>query len=162
MKKMTLYVASPLGFSEAGRFFLYEKLLPLVRARGFDVLDPWVLTDSSIVDEINRMDPGSEKVEAWRRANHLIGRNNEEAIRRSNGLLAILDGSDVDSGTAAEIGFACALGKKVLGYRGDFRLAGDNEGSLVNIQVEYFIETSGGKIVTSLDDTATALGELFA
>jgi hypothetical protein len=62
----------------------------------------------------------------------------------------VLDGVDVDSGTAAEIGSGFAKGKKIIGYRGDFSLSADNEGSIVNLQVEYFIEASGGAIVTRL------------
>ena len=65
-------------------------------------------------------------------------------------MLAVLDGADVDSGTAAEIGYAFARGKRILGYRGDFRLAADNVGSIVNLQVEYFITAGGGEIVTTL------------
>jgi nucleoside 2-deoxyribosyltransferase len=62
-------------------------------------------------------------------------------------VFAVLDGTDVDSGTAAEIGYAFAKGKPILGYRGDFRLSADNDGSIVNLQVEYFIRASGGTII---------------
>lgn len=44
-----------------------------------------------------------------------------EAIRESDLLLAILDGSDVDSGVAFEIGVASTLGKRVVGLRTDYR-----------------------------------------
>jgi len=37
------------------------------------------------------------------------------------------------------IGFAFAKGKPIIGYRGDLRLSGDNDGAIVNLQVEYFI-----------------------
>ena len=67
-------------------------------------------------------------------------------------MIAILDGVDVDSGTAAEIGYAHALGKRVYGLRTDFRLAGDNHGAIVNLQVQYFIEASGGTIVSTVAD----------
>ena len=69
----------------------------------------------------------------------------------------MLDGADVDSGTAAEIGYAFARGTPIVGYRGDFRLAGDNEGAVVNLQVEYFIRASGGTIVTRLAEIAAAI-----
>ena len=73
----------------------------------------------------------------------------------------MLDGTDVDSGTAAEIGYAFAKGKRIVGYRGDFRLSADNEGSLVNLQVEYFIHASGGRIVSSIKQLAPALQRAF-
>ena len=88
--------------------------------------------------------------EAWRDLNRRIGETNAHAIDSCDLVLAVLDGADVDSGTAAEIGYAFARGKRILGYRGDFRLAADNVGSIVNLQVEYFITAGGGEIVTTL------------
>ena len=90
-----------------------------------------------------------------------IGNNNREAIDRCDLVFAVLDGVDVDSGTAAEIGYAFARGKAILGYRGDFRLSADNEGSTVNLQVEYFIRQSGGDIITTFADLDEALDRLF-
>ncbi len=46
---------------------------------------------------------------ALRDLDRRLGASNEALIRSSDALLAILDGTDVDSGTAAEIGFAGAL-----------------------------------------------------
>jgi len=152
MKK--IYVASPLGFSEASRDFYCERLLPLVRESGFEVLDPW-----NIGFEVPSPEAGKE---AWRHFNALLGEENAKAIESSVGVLAVLDGMDVDSGTASEIGYAFALGKKILGYRGDFRLTGDNPGSTVNLQVEYFIRKSGGTIVRSIEELADALGDVFS
>jgi hypothetical protein len=40
------------------------------------------------------------------------------------------------------------------------RLSADNEGAMVNLQVEYFIRQSGGDIVTSLADALTRLATL--
>src|SRR4030095_14231926 len=44
--------------------------------------------------------------------NREIGANNRAAIDRADGVVAVLDGVDVDSGTAAEIGYAFARGKR--------------------------------------------------
>ena len=52
----------------------------------------------------------------------------------------MLDGVDVDSGTAGEMGFAYGLGKPVHGLRTDFRVTGDNEAAGINLQLRYFIE----------------------
>jgi nucleoside 2-deoxyribosyltransferase len=87
-----------------------------------------------------------------------MGATNRAAIDRARGVVAVLDGTDVDSGTAAEIGYAFARGKPIVGYRGDFRLSADNEGSIVNLQVEYFIRASGGTIVERFEDLGPALG----
>jgi Nucleoside 2-deoxyribosyltransferase len=154
---MKLYVASPLGFSEAGREFYNGVLIPKLAALGCEIIDPWTLTDGDRIAATAGLPYGAEKREAWRKLSTEIGRNNAAAIAECDALLAVLDGVDVDSGTAAEIGYACALGKKIVGYRGDFRLSADNEGTIVNLQVEYFIRQSGGEIVTELDRVPDAL-----
>jgi nucleoside 2-deoxyribosyltransferase len=75
-------------------------------------------------------------------------------------VFAVLDGPDVDSGTASEIGYAYARQKLIVGYRGDFRLSADNEGGIVNLQVEHFIRASGGTIVSKVSEIAAAFSSL--
>lgn len=157
-----IYLASPLGFSEAGRHFYQSVLVPFVRALGYQVLDPWSLTDPRRIEAVQAMPDGPERREAWRSLNRAIGERNRAAIDEAQGVVAVLDGVDVDSGTAAEIGYAFARGKRIVGYRGDFRLSADNEGGVVNLQVEYFIRASGGTIVTRVEDLPAALGPLRA
>lgn len=154
-----LYIASPLGFSELGRLG-YSSLLETIRKSGYTIIDPWKLTSEKLVHQVLRMPYGPKKKREWEKLNRIIGKNNAQGIRRAQGIVAVLDGSDVDSGTASEIGFATALGKPVLGYRGDFRLSADNEGSLVNLQVEYFIRRQG-TIVDRLDLLPPALHKVF-
>ena len=153
-------MASPLGFSQAGRHFYDGVLVPLVRALGYDVLDPWAMTDAGKIAAVRALPYGPARREAWRVLNREIGASNRGALDRADGMLAVLDGVDVDSGTAAEIGYAFARGKLIIGYRGDFRLSADNEGSTVNLQVEYFIRESGGSIVERHEDLAQALAPL--
>ena len=158
--KARVYLAGPLGFSEAGRDFHTRVIVRLVRRLGFEVLDPWALAPARKVKAVQRLPYGPRKRAAWRRLNREIGAINRAAIDRADGVVAVLDGVDVDSGTAAEIGYAFACGKLVVGYRGDFRLSADNEGSTVNLQVEYFIRESGGTIVERYEDLAPALASL--
>jgi nucleoside 2-deoxyribosyltransferase len=94
--------------------------------------------------------------------NAKIARANTDAIETCDIVFAVLDGADVDSGTAAEIGYAYARGKTILGYRGDFRLSADNEGSIVNLQVEYFIDRSGGFIISSITALRDGLATVAA
>jgi nucleoside 2-deoxyribosyltransferase len=158
--KARIYLASPLGFSEAGHHFYTSVLVPFVRRLGFQVLDPWTLTDARRLRAVARRRYGRRRREGWRRLNRRIGATNRAAIDAANGVVAVLDGVDVDSGTAAEIGYAFARGKLIVGYRGDFRRSADNEGSTVNLQVEYFIRQSGGTIVGRYRDLAPALASL--
>ena len=157
---MRIYLAGPYGFSEAGRHFYNGVLIPLVSNLGYEPLDPWTLTDQSQVAVISALADETERREALRRLNTEIGAANCAAIDRCDAMLAVLDGPDVDSGTAAEIGYAFARGKPILGYRGDFRISADNEGGAVNLQVEYCIRESGGDIVSTMSEIGPALARM--
>jgi nucleoside 2-deoxyribosyltransferase len=155
-----VYVASPLGFTEAGREFSRARLLPLIEASGHIAVDPWSLVSEQRLRSVAVLPDGAEKVAAWRRVSAEIADANRRALDAADVVVAVLDGADVDSGTAAEIGYAFARGKRIVGYRGDMRRAGENQGVLVNLQVEHFVRASGGTIVRTLDDLAAALREL--
>src|SRR5215469_4762759 len=157
---MKIYLAGPLGFSEVGRSFHETVIVPMLERLGHTVLDPWKLTDGKKIARVNAMPYGTAKRRKWAALNREMGENNARAIARCDLVFAVLDGTDVDSGTAAEIGYAFAFGKPILGYRGDFRLSADNEGSTVNLQVEYFIRASGGRIISSVRDFSTALSRI--
>ena len=156
-----IYMAGPLGFSEAGRHFHASILVPYVRALGYEVVDPWTLIEPSKIEAARAMPPGPARQTAWERLNREIAARNCAAIDGAHGVVAVLDGPDVDSGTASEIGYAFARGKLIVGYRGDDRLSADNEASIVNLQVEYFIRESGGTIVTRYQDLESSLRSLF-
>ncbi len=51
-------------------------------------------------------------------------------------MIAILEGPQVDDGTAWEVGYFYAKGRRILGIRTDFRKAGESEHSRVNLMVE--------------------------
>jgi nucleoside 2-deoxyribosyltransferase len=151
-----IYVASPLGFTDSGRLYSNTVLLPALRTAGFEPLDPWAVSpDIERVFALDRDDP--ERARVLGDTNRLVGGRNAEMIRHAVAVLAILDGDDVDSGTAAEIGYAAALPRPIVGVRTDLRTTGDNEATLVNLQVEWFIVHSGGRLTTSLDDALAAL-----
>ncbi len=145
-----VYVAGPLGFTASGAMYLAEVVLPALREVGFEPLDPWTLP--SEIGAILALPEGNPRRAArLAEVNAYIGRRNAEMIETCDAVLAFLDGPDVDSGTAAEIGYASALRKRVIGLRSDFRKSGDNEAAVVNLQVEWFIIKSGGCIETVLD-----------
>jgi nucleoside 2-deoxyribosyltransferase len=150
----TIYLANPLGFSEAGRKFIDTDIIPALSKYG-QVIDPFKLIDQARIGAIEAMPPSSERVQAWQALNAEIGKLNQDHIDNCDIVFAVLDGVDVDSGTAAEIGYAFARKKLIIGYRGD-RLSADNEGGIVNLQVEHFIRASGGTIVRGLSELDTA------
>jgi nucleoside 2-deoxyribosyltransferase len=151
-----VYVASPLGFNEPGRHWADEVLHPRLEAAGWEVLDPWLDQGGEVAAAV-AMAPGPARIEALRRVSRNIGARNRALLAEADAVLAVLDGPDVDSGTAAEIGWAAAHGTPVVGLRTDFRLAGDNPGAIVNLQVQYWIEASGGAVFARVEELIAAL-----
>ncbi len=145
------YVASPLGFTEAGRSYLADVYLPAL-ATVVEPVDPWALTTEHEVAAAQRV--GRER-ELWLD----VGRRNAEAIRSCTVLAAYLEGQEPDSGTVAELGFAAALGLTCFGLRSDLRQAGEG-GVALNLQVEAFVVGSGGVICPGLTALVAALAAL--
>ena len=113
----TIYIAAPL-FSEAECDF-NRKLRDEIKGAGFNVFLPQE-DSNNIKDEARRQ--------------KIIFNKNLKGIENSDMLVAVIDGTDVDSGTAWEIGYAFSKGKPVLGLRTDFRTLGI-EGT-VNLMIE--------------------------
>ncbi len=113
----TVYLAAPL-FSEAERDF-NRRLRDEIKRTGFNVFLPQE-DSNNIKGEKNRQ--------------KIIFNKNTDAIESSDIIVAVIDGADVDSGTAWEIGYAFAKGKPIIGLRTDFRTLGI-EGT-VNLMIE--------------------------
>jgi nucleoside 2-deoxyribosyltransferase len=122
--KKQIYLAGPL-FSKAERDFnvlLRDRLVEM----GFSVFLP---QEDGNDTESSRMEDRQKN----------IFDNDVSGIDNSDIVLAVLDGgSDVDSGTAWEMGYAYAKGIPVLGLKTDFRTFG-NEG-IVNLMMEMAVE----------------------
>jgi nucleoside 2-deoxyribosyltransferase len=156
---MKVYVAGPLGFTEASGHFYDSILLPRLREAGLEPLDPWA-GGAEIAAARAIEDPVLRKT-ALTEANVITGERNAQLLTECAGVFAVLDGPDVDSGTAAEIGWAAAAGRPIVGWRSDVRSSGDNEGSVVNLQVEYFVHRSGGRIERQLGDAINTLRQIL-
>jgi len=113
----TVYLAAPL-FSEAECDF-NRKLKGELKSLGFKVFLPQE-DSNNVHDMTNRQ--------------KIIFNKNLTGIENSDLIVAVIDGADVDSGTAWEIGYAFAKGKPVIGLRTDFRTLGI-EGT-VNLMIE--------------------------
>ncbi|SDF66798.1 Nucleoside 2-deoxyribosyltransferase [Methanolobus vulcani] len=122
--KKQIYLAGPL-FSQAERDFnvlLRDKLIEM----GFSVFLP----------QEDGNDTESSRMEDRQKT---IFDNDVRGIDNSDIVLAVLDGgSDVDSGTAWEMGYAYAKGIPVLGLKTDFRTFGDE--GIVNLMMEMAVE----------------------
>ncbi len=113
-----IYLAAPL-FSDAERIYNMS-VAGLLRENFFDVFLPQEASD----------DTETRNNKEQRR----IFTNNLNALKTADILVAIIDGADADSGTSWEMGYASALGKKVIGLRTDFRRSGGHE--KVNLMLE--------------------------
>ena len=149
--RRTVYLASPLGFAESTRPFM-DRLLATLSAH-LVVVNPWDDHDhDEALKQAEAIPNRANRIARLAEVNTAIARANEERIRACDAVIAVLDGVDVDSGTASEIGFAYALGKRIDGLRTDFRRTGENEAAIVNLQVRYWIDASGGRVVASLQE----------
>lgn len=103
-KKVSVYAAGPL-FSQAERTW-NSALAEYIDGREnspFRILLP---------QETSPVEKGPEA----------IYRHCRRSVEKADIILANLDGPDVDSGTAWEVGYALGLGKPVVAYRTDFRV----------------------------------------
>jgi nucleoside 2-deoxyribosyltransferase len=116
----TVYLAAPL-FSEAECDF-NRKLRDLIMNEGFLVFLP---------------QEDSNNIHVKKNRQEIIFNENLAALDSSDIIVAVIDGADVDSGTAWEIGYAYSKGKPVLGLKTDFRTLGI-EGT-VNLMIERSI-----------------------
>nr|MDO8098741.1 nucleoside 2-deoxyribosyltransferase [Candidatus Njordarchaeota archaeon] len=126
---MRVFFAAPL-FSEAERDF-NSKAARLLRGEGFEV---WLAQEHRFIERSSIKEKRS------------IFEEDVEALKKSDLIVAVLDGVDVDSGVAFEIGFACALGKPILGLKTDHRVFSELE------QVNLMLEASLVKTCKDLDD----------
>lgn len=100
----TVYLAGAL-FSEAERTF-NKKLQQMISDIGFSVFLPQEDAQDAAAD----------------RKSESIFNKCLSGLQKSDLIVAVLDGSDTDSGTAWELGYAHAQGKPVIGIRTDFRV----------------------------------------
>ncbi len=118
---MRVYLAGPL-FSEAEQAWLRNFQLEL-SVHGYDVLWPYELFDQ-------------QEVRTW--GSETAGKIMEgcrDALLGCDIVVALLDGTQVDDGTAWEIGYACANNIPVVGIRTDMRYGGEVPNGKVNAMI---------------------------
>ena len=159
-KNTNVYLAGPDGFTPVLLNWHRDVLMPAVAAAGLTPVSPW----GKFVDEFEAafaMARGPARAAVFADLDKRVGDANVKMIETSAGILAQLDGVDVDSGTASEIGYGSALGLFISGVRTDFRLSSDNEGTRVNLQVEYFIRRTGGHVHAAYEPAIAELAALI-
>jgi nucleoside 2-deoxyribosyltransferase len=144
-KNTNVYLAGPDGFTPVLLAWHRDVLAPAVAAAGLVAVSPWEKFTEDF-SEVLSMAPGPQRTTALTELDYRIGAANTALIETSSGMLANLDGVDVDSGTASEIGYGAAMGLVISGVRSDLRRSSENDGTQVNLQVEYFITRTGGHV----------------
>lgn len=118
----TIYQAGPL-FSEAEREW-HQKLTLKLEKAGHIVIWPGALLSPEAIDK------------AGEGAISLIFDTCSNAITNCTCVVALLDGTQVDDGTAWEIGYAYARDIPIYGIRTDSRIAGDTSYNHMNSMIE--------------------------
>jgi nucleoside 2-deoxyribosyltransferase len=131
---MQIFLAAPL-FSESEREF-NGKVAKDLREGGFDV---WMAQEEPSIKEGSH----HEKKKIYEK--------DISALRKSDVAVAVLDGVEVDSGVAFEMGFAKALGKPIIGLKTDYRTF-----SLME-EVNLMLEVSMRNICETIDEVMSTL-----
>ncbi len=149
---MKIYFAGPL-FSEAERDWIrsiIQKIESLAAQRGtkMEIIFPYDLLTQEEIDRLGE------------HAKHEIFSRCKSHLDNADIVIALLDGPQVDDGTAWEIGYFYA-GKspeqKIIGIRTDFRRAGESEGAVVNAMVDGACDL----IVRSREELLGAVLQIF-
>lgn len=91
-----------------------------------------------------------------------VFRANHSALRRSPMMVAILDGAQVDDGTAWELGCHYALfSRSAIGIRTDIRKAGEAPESMVNLMIELSCRAVVTDLPALLAELERALEEMM-
>ena len=126
---VTVYLAGPL-FSQAEKEF-NKKLQKMMLESGFSVFLP-------------QEDAADTYSEREHRHHTVIFNNCLSGLQKSDIVVAVLEGVDVDSGTAWELGYAYAAGKPIIGIRTDFRIQTPDE--RVNLMIQETLNEFVGSI----------------
>ena len=132
--KYKVYLAAPL-FSDAERAY-NTQIADLLRENFFEVYLPQDTGDDS----------DTRKREEQKRLFSL----NKKAIEDADIIIAVIDGADADSGTAWEMGYAFAKGKRVIALRTDFRRMGINEQVNLMLELSATVVTSGEALLDEI------------
>jgi len=138
--KTRVFLAAPI-FSTAEREF-NSKLAWMLRKMGYDVF---------LAQELPLLSSSSkeEKVK--------IFSMDIENLDNSDVVVAVLDGCDVDSGVAFEIGYAYAKGKPIIGVKTDHRCFSPHEE--VNLMIEVPAKIVIGRTV---EEISSKIGEILS
>lgn len=136
---MKVFLAAPL-FNDADRAH-NSKIAGLLRANDFET---WLAQESGLIKKGSR----TEK--------RRIFKTDLSALEGCDVILARLDGADVDSGVAFELGYAAAKGKPIIGLKTDLRSFSTLE------EVNLIVEMSLKELCKDTESAVRALRRIKA
>lgn len=157
---MKIYLANGL-FSEADR--IYNEFIADKVRKAFSGVELYVPQENFAINDKNTYADSM-----------MIANGDDNHLTYADYVIAVIDGVEIDSGVACEIGVATALGKPVFALYTDTRQQGrDNQDKIDaliedgtenqfvyrNLYVVGKIKNSGGKISSSVDDLIVAIKE---
>ncbi len=139
--KVPVYLASGLGFNLPGRYYIEHELKPRMKDLGALVLDPFEQCGEFIdpSEMFNTAQPVEEYLAKLKHFNEVIVGtvNYKLLIPRSKIMFAVMEGSPVDEGAAAEVAYMATNFGPVVAVRTDIRRA-ENAATGTNPAVTYF------------------------
>jgi nucleoside 2-deoxyribosyltransferase len=85
-----------------------------------------------------------------------------EGLDWSDAVVAIMDGSEPDSGTAWECGYAYARRKPIVTFRSDFRKPGEARGVAFNLMLWCSADAHVELPLCTVDEAGAAIAEALA
>jgi len=149
---MKIYFAAPL-FSESERDWIRKTIrgienLAADRGKNVVVIFPYDLITQEEVEALGD------------RAKHEIFHRCRTHLEDADIVIALLDGTQVDDGTAWELGYfhrGRHEGSLIIGVRTDFRMAGESRTSVVNAMIECCCD----RIAKSSEELMEFMSHLF-
>ena len=161
MDKIKIYFGAPL-FSESEQ--MYNKyVVGKIRERFGDVVDVYNPMENEAINDKSKYADSQ-----------MISRGDNEYLKDSDVLIALLDGVAVDAGLAAEVGFFYSTGRPIIGVYTDSRqgtygnkdkidaleVIGENQMAYLNLYLVGVIKDRGS-LVKSSEELLDVLGDVI-
>ena len=121
MRKPTIYLASPYGFSEQWKRQLLPEFVIALESLGLEVWEPFARNA-----QVDFASPD------WA---YGVAQKDLQDVRDADALFAVVNGTPPDEGVMVELGVAIALGKPTFLFRDDFRRCSDSEQYPLNLML---------------------------
>jgi nucleoside 2-deoxyribosyltransferase len=121
VKKPTIYLANPYGFSAQEKALLLQPIKGALEAAGWEVWEPFERNN-----QVDFSQPG------WA---YNVARADVSDVVKADAFFGVVNGCPPDEGVCVELGIAIALEKPIFLFRDDFRRCTDSEDYPLNLML---------------------------